>query len=267
MPIPPEPRQPGDWETYKRKHGIKDGVPPAVNAIFGVVFMAILGGVLLTIPISLLTSLAAGRDAANSQGMGGAFTIAAIISGVFSLFFLMPTVPLEKKYNNDRTKQIRELYEYDWEEYRRIMKIREEEEARQRDVEVRARLAREQWERERPERERQEALRKAEEERERQRLAREADLRRRLREWQQAQSWARSAFEEAFQDVALHLAAEEGVTAPGDVLKVFAVAYPSFTVAADPRMGCLRELAGSDPRIAAVLAHLPKPDAQNTRPT
>jgi hypothetical protein len=87
----------------------------------------------------------------------------------------------------------------------------------------------------------------------------------RVRAWEEAFHWARVSFEQQYHGLAMTLAAEQGVTNPDDVLKVFAEAYPHLNISTDWRMGCLRELA-ADRRIAAILPRLPPADAQNTRP-
>lgn len=78
----------------------------------------------------------------------------------------------------------------------------------------------------------------------------------RIRAWNEAFNWARTSFEQQYHGFALTLAAEQGITNPDDVLKVFAEAYPHLNISSDGRMGLLRELA-ADPRIAAILPHLP----------
>ena len=73
-------------------------------------------------------------------------------------------------------------------------------------------------------------------------------------------------FEREYSAFAVHLAAEQGIYKSEEVLRVFATAYPHLAISTDWRMGCLRENAAQDGRIAAILAYLPPPTAENTRP-
>ena len=78
---------------------------------------------------------------------------------------------------------------------------------------------------------------------------------------------ARGALETAYQDVAMQLAAEEGILDQRDILRVFAAVYPRLPIADDNRMGCLRAYIGKDERITAIQRFLPPPNAENTYPT
>ena len=109
-----------------------------------------------------------------------------------------------------------------------------------------------------------EALRWQREEEGRRRQAAEAEARRKA--WEEAFQWAKATLEQEYHGLAVRLAATLGQLSQEDILKVFVSAYPHMTCSSDWRIGCLRELAESDPRITAILPFLPPSDARNTRP-
>lgn len=78
-------------------------------------------------------------------------------------------------------------------------------------------------------------------------------------EWGNAGKQCKRAFEAAYQRFAFRLAAEEGITDPADVTKVFVQAFPHLPISTDWRLAILRFDAVVDPRIKAVLHHLPEP--------
>ena len=108
--------------------------------------------------------------------------------------------------------------------------------------------------------------------REQQRLAEEnakraeEERKKRLALWQEAQNWALRTVSSHYAAVAAKVAVQHGDMPEADLLKVFATAYPHFECSTDWRMGCLRELVGTDARVQAILPFLPAPDGQNTRP-
>lgn len=71
-----------------------------------------------------------------------------------------------------------------------------------------------------------------------------------------ASYWARSTFEEAYQQIALKLASEHGITRQEEVCRVFAQAFPHFSFAKDWRLRTLKAHR-SDPRINAIRHLLP----------
>lgn len=85
--------------------------------------------------------------------------------------------------------------------------------------------------------------------------------------WCEAFELARSNFEQAYHAIALQLATEHGITRQEDIIKVFVEAYPYLPASLDWRMGCLREIAAKDPRVAAIEHLLPSPTAWTTRPS
>lgn len=141
----------------------------------------------------------------------------------------------------------------DWpaEKARRIAEAERQAEARKRQAE---------WERAEANRKEQQRLaeekaKRAEEERKRQ-----------LAFWQEAHDWALRTLNSHYFAVAAKVAVQHGDMPEADLLKVFASAYPHFECSTDWRMGCLRELAGTNARVQAVLPFLPAPDGRNTRP-
>lgn len=108
-------------------------------------------------------------------------------------------------------------------------------------------------------------LQKQKEEAERKRLAAEAAAR--LKAWEDALEWAKATLEQEYHGLAIKLAAAHGRLDDNDVLKVFVTAYPHMTCSTDWRMGCLRELAENDQRVAAILPFLQPSDAKNRRPS
>ncbi len=164
------------------------------------------------------------------------------------------------RIKSEYEQEARRAHAADWDAYHSAVRQREA-------AERRAREEQECWEREAPMRARQAALKREEEERNRRRIEQTADLMRRRDAWELAAGQARAALDVTYNEVTIHLAAAEGVTDPEAVAKVFGALYPSLPMASDWRMGCLREFAPRDPRIRAILPHLPPPNAQNTRPT
>lgn len=151
----------------------------------------------------------------------------------------------ETELKNRQNAAIKDMYDAAWARYNAEIARREAAE--------RERLAAiEKWKREAPERERQEALKRAEEEKARQKREKMIALLERQAAFEKADARARGALETAYQDVAMQLAAEEGILDQRDVLKVFAAVYPRLPIADDNRMGRLRAYIGKDERITAI---------------
>ena len=248
-----DPKDPPDYEEIRKKIVPQNG-EGVVGSIMAIIVMALAGGALLTIPLAFFI----GGKGENAS-LSGPFFVGAIISGIAGSFLMIPSLALEQRVKEKYEAEARQIYEEQLRAYQAAKKAKEDAERRRREDEER-------WRREAPERERAEALRRQRQEEELRRLKIEQQREERMRAWQSAFDWARSVLETQYQRLAMQLAAEEGITNPAEVVRVFAVAYPHFDVAADWRMGCLRVIAQQDPRVAAILPHLPPPDSRNSKP-
>lgn len=202
-------------------------------------------------------------EAQNSRFVVG-FVLTVIMTGVFALMamrsdygpFYEQRRLAKAQYNAEYAKYERLMAEWPAELERR-KKANEIEARRRSEEEAKRQKAREMAQ--------AEALRKQREEEENTRLAAEAEARRRA--WDEAFGWAKGTFEQEYHGLAVQLVATHGKLSEEDMLKVFVTAYPHMTCSTDWRMGCLRELAGSDRRIAAILPFLQPLDARNKRPS
>lgn len=229
---------------YKRREGIVGYIGIAVITVPFV--GSIIGAIL-----SVLTAASRGPHTA-SESAYGAFLFGWIIVGLAVILFAM--------YDFNNRSELRQKW---------IANFNKGWYQAERESEDRARREKQQAEEQRlylieeekrdAERRRVQALRQRQE-------AEERGRRERIQAWQSAFDWARFTLEVQYQQLAMRLAAEQRVMDPAEVVRVFAVAYPHLDVASDWRMGCLRAIAHQDPRVAAILPHLPPPNAQNSKP-
>lgn len=247
-------QKPQDWEYYKKFYGYKDTSTDLISHVTGVLAASVMGGLL--IGVVLMAFGGRGKDVSFMPF----FLMGAVISAVGFFMISSGNVSYETELKNKRNALIKEMYDAAWAKYNAEIARREAAERERRE-------AMEKWKREAPERERQEALKRAEEEKARQEQERAYALRQRQAAFEQATMWARGALETAYQDVAMQLAAEEGILDQRDILKVFAAVYPRLPIAEDNRMGCLRAYIGKDERITAIQRFLPPQNAENTYPT
>ena len=247
-PTPPEPPQPA---------ASLSGLEVALMVFYGAVFTMAVGSVLGIIFLLMTWHFTAyGRFIPSVDK-------AFVITGTMASFWLFEKIREhwrqqsveDEKSRQEHEKELRS-YEHDYGNYLDALADWPAERARRIAVEEeRARAKARQLELERAERERQRLAEEAEKERAR-----------RLPIWQEAQNWALRTLNSHYFAVAAKVAVQHGDMPEADLVKVFATAYPHFECSTDWRMGCLRELAGTDARVQAVLPFLPAPDGRNTRP-
>jgi hypothetical protein len=247
-------QKPQSLEYYKKFYGYRDVTGHRVSEIMGLILVSIVSG--LFVGVILMMFAGRGKDVSFMPFFLMGTVISAAVWGLLG----SGKTTVEAQQIQQHNAEIQRAHDNAWAEYNAAVALREKHERENRE-------AQERWKREAPERERLAALKQAEEEKARQEREKTFALRQRQAAFEKADAWARGALETAYQDVAMQLAAEEGILDQRDVLKVFATVYPRLPIADDNRMGCLRAYIGKDERITAIQKFLPPPNDENTYPT